>query len=411
MSDSSSGGSAPTGLGSSALATITPETISAAQEAQNAAEIESIGQAATPDAIADPNVSLEGFDPSINVNPQTAEEGGNLESLIDINALRDVSDLTQANLEDLQPLLEQEEARRGTATDRSEDLFSRLNAFLGQQEANLGTAGQITPEQQAAIAQRAEELIGRGSSDINTQLQQSLETLREESGASRGLRFTDTPIFDVAQDVTSSANRDIANLISSARQQQAESELNLPFQQAQLDLAQSGQFGSFLTGAQSVQDQLAQQAFNNRAQLFGSSVNTGLALADRTIGFGEQLLGEKQSAAQLAAIKAGKPSTEDKLLQAAVGIGGAALISDENVKHDITKFDEETILEKVADLEVGTWRYDEEQGLGTEKHIGPMAQEFQRVFGVGDGKTIKIVDAIGVMLATQKALAKEALDG
>lgn len=392
-------------------ANLTPEAISASQAAQNQAELESIGQTATPADVSDPAVSLEGFDPSINVNPATVEEGGNLESLIDINALRDVSDLTQANLEDLQPLLEQEELRRGTATERSEDLFARLNEFLGQQESNLGTAGQITPEQQAAIAQRAEELIGRGSSDINTQLQQSLETLREESGASRGLRFTDTPIFDVAQDVTSSANRDIANLISSARVQQAESELNLPFQQAQLDLAQAGQFGSFLTGAQSVQDQLAQQAFNNRAQLFGSSVNTGLALADRTIGFGEQLLGEKASAANLAAINAGKPSTEDKLFQAAVGLGGAALLSDENVKHDVTKFDEETILEKVADLEVGTWRYDEEQGLGTEKHIGPMAQEFQRVFGVGDGKTIKIVDAIGVMLATQKALAKEALHG
>ncbi len=391
--------------------TLTPEAISASQAAQNQAELESIGQTATPADVSDPAVSLEGFDPSINVNPATVQEGGNLESLIDINALRDVSDLTQANLEDLQPLLEQEELRRGTATERSEDLFTRLNEFLGQQESNLGTAGQITPEQQAAIAQRAEELIGRGSSDINTQLQQSLETLREESGGSRGLRFTDTPIFDVAQDVTSSANRDIANLISSARVQQAESELNLPFQQAQLDLAQAGQFGSFLTGAQSVQDQLAQQAFNNRAQLFGSSVNTGLALADRTIGFGEQLLGEKASAANLAAINAGKPSTEDKLLQAAVGLGGAALLSDEDVKHDITKFDEETILEKVADLEVGTWRYDEEQGLGTEKHIGPMAQEFQRVFGVGDGKTIKIVDAIGVMLATQKALAKEALHG
>lgn len=356
-------------------------------------------------------LETEGFDASQNVAPATIEQGADIEATADINAIRDVADLNQSELESLAPLLEAEEERRETADVRSEDLFSRLNAFLTSQEEGLGTAGQITPEQQEAIAKIAESQIATGTSDINTQLQQSLETLRDESGASRGLRFTDTPIFDVAQDVTSAANRDVTNLVNTARGQQAAAELNLPFQQAQLNLAQAGQFGSFLTGAQSVQDQLAQQAFNNRAQLFGNAVNANLSLVDRTIGFGEQQLGEQAAAANLAAIKAGQPSTQDKLLQAAVGLGGAALLSDENVKHDVTKFDEETILEKVADLEVGTWRYDEEQGLGTEKHIGPMAQEFQRVFGVGDGKSIKLVDAIGVMLATQKALAKEALHG
>ena len=315
------------------------------------------------------------------------------------------------NLAELDPLLAEQAEKGELATERSEDLFERLNDFLTQQGDQLGTAGQITPEQKAAIAARTEELIGAGSADINTQLSKSLETLREESGASRGLRFTDTPIFDVAQDVTSSANRDIARLISGARGDQATAELNLPFQQAQLNLQQAGQFGSFLGGAQSFQDQLAQQAFVNRAQLFGNQSNLNLGTTGSSIGFGEQLLADKGAQAQLDAVKAGRPSTSDKLFQAAIGIGSAALISDENIKHDITKFDEETILEKIADLDVGTWRYNEETGLSTDKHIGPMAQEFKRVFGVGDGKTIALVDAIGVMLATQSALAKEALNG
>jgi hypothetical protein len=62
-------------------------------------------------------------------------------------------------------------------------------------------------------------------------------------------------------------------------------------------------------------------------------------------------------------------------------------------------------------MQIDTWHYDEDQGLGTEKHLGPMAQEFKRVFGVGDGKTIAMVDVVGVMLASQKALAKESLSG
>lgn len=355
------------------------------------------------------NLNAASIDPA-NL-PPTAVTGGQEEAELDLSALQDLASVSEQNLAQLDPLLEEQKLKEQTATERSDDLFTRLNEFLTQQGDQLGTAGQITPEQKAAIATRTEELIGSGSADINKQLQSSLETLREESGASRGLRFTDTPIFDVAQDVTSSANTDIARLISGARGDQATAELNLPFQQAQLNLAQAGQFGSFLGGAQSFQDQLAQQAFNNRAQLFGNASNLSTNLAGSTIGFGEQLLADKGAQAQINAVNAGKPSTSDKLFQAAVGIGGAALISDENLKHDITKFDEDTILEKVADLDVGTWRYNEDTGLSTGKHIGPMAQEFKRVFGVGDGKSIALVDAIGVMLATQKALAKEALNG
>lgn len=340
--------------------------------------------------------------------PLTAQTGGQQEAELNLDALQTQADISEQNLAELDPLLAAQADKEATATDRSEDLFTRLNDFLTTQGEQLGTAGEITPEQKAAIASRTEELIGSGSADIQKNLQTSLESLREEAGASRGLRFTDTPIFDVAQDVTSSANTDVQRLISQARGEQATAELNLPFQTAQLNLAQAGQFGSFLGGAQSFQDQLAQQAFNNRAQLFGTASNLS---TPGGVGFGEQLLADKGVSGNLAAIKAGKPSTGDKLFQAAIGLGGAALISDENLKHDITKFDEETILEKVADLDVGTWRYNEDTGLSTGKHIGPMAQEFQRVFGVGDGKSIALVDAIGVMLATQKALAKEALRG
>lgn len=346
---------------------------------------------------------LQAFDPTQSVAPTSLEEGADIESLIDINTIRDIGDLVNANLQDLQPLLEAEQERRGEATARSDDLATQLQEFIAGRQANLGTPGQITPEQQAAIAQRTEELIGSGSADINEQLQRSLETLREESGGSRGLRFTDTPIFDVAQDVTSSANRDISRLISDARQQQATAELQLPFQAAELDLQQAQQLGSFLSGTRGFEEDLAQRAFSNRAQLFGESTTAGLNLANTTLGFGERLTGAQNRNAQLEAINASQPSLEDKIISGIIGGGSTTLFtSDENVKHDVQKFDESNVLEKLADLNIDTWRYNEEEGLGTDVHVGPMAQEFKRVFGVGDGKTIAMVDVVGIMLASQK---------
>lgn len=49
----------------------------------------------------------------------------------------------------------------------------------------------------------------------------------------------------------------------------------------------------------------------------------------------------------------------------------------------------------VNQLPISTWRYDNEQG--TPRHIGPMAQDMHRLFEVGDGRAIPVVDFLGLL--------------
>ena len=84
---------------------------------------------------------------------------------------------------------------------------------------------------------------------------------------------------------------------------------------------------------------------------------------------------------------------------------GVALLSDANAKYDIAPFDG-SVLEGLRRLDILKWRYRPEVGLGEETHIGPMAQQFREVFGVGDGKTIALVDIVGVALAALKEFAE-----
>jgi hypothetical protein len=61
------------------------------------------------------------------------------------------------------------------------------------------------------------------------------------------------------------------------------------------------------------------------------------------------------------------------------------------------------VLEKLAALPVESWSY---QGADADvRHIGPMAQDFARAFGVGDDdRHISGVDAGGVAIAAIQAL-------
>lgn len=73
----------------------------------------------------------------------------------------------------------------------------------------------------------------------------------------------------------------------------------------------------------------------------------------------------------------------------------------------MTAVDPQSILEKVNQLPVTTWSYihDEEK----TRHIGPMAQDFKRLFEVGiDDKTIAYMDKDGVALAAIQGLSSNA---
>ncbi len=55
------------------------------------------------------------------------------------------------------------------------------------------------------------------------------------------------------------------------------------------------------------------------------------------------------------------------------------------------------------------WRYKGDDTV----HVGPYAEDFRDAFGLGDGKEIAVVDAIGILMAAVKGLIHrtEALDG
>jgi len=118
---------------------------------------------------------------------------------------------------------------------------------------------------------------------------------------------------------------------------------------------------------------------------------------------------------QPAAIPEG-PSTGAMLGSAAI-TGGAGIMasilpylimsgafSDREMKEDIVPLDHGEVSEKLANLPIYRWRY---KGDKTP-HLGPMAQDFQKTFGVGDGKMLHLVDVMGVLLASQKEMVKRA---
>jgi hypothetical protein len=85
-------------------------------------------------------------------------------------------------------------------------------------------------------------------------------------------------------------------------------------------------------------------------------------------------------------------------ISAVAGVG-----SDREIKTGFAAVQPEDILAKLAALPIESWRYTNE--LANVRHVGPMAQDFQAAFGLGDnGRIIYNVDEGGVALAAIKGL-------
>ena len=79
--------------------------------------------------------------------------------------------------------------------------------------------------------------------------------------------------------------------------------------------------------------------------------------------------------------------------------------SDINSKQDIKTLDQQSILDKVMELDIAEWRYKDDP---QSRHIGPMAQDFYQAFELGDtDKGISTLDSSGVALAAIQALKKD----
>lgn len=79
--------------------------------------------------------------------------------------------------------------------------------------------------------------------------------------------------------------------------------------------------------------------------------------------------------------------------------------SSRALKTGFDAIDSAQVLAQVAELPLTSWRYKtEDEGV---RHIGPMAEDFQSLFGLGDGETIATVDADGIALVAIQGLYRE----
>jgi len=80
--------------------------------------------------------------------------------------------------------------------------------------------------------------------------------------------------------------------------------------------------------------------------------------------------------------------------------------SDVNLKENFKSVDGEELLDKVEALNITQWNYKNESD--DVKHIGPTAQDFKRIFGVGvNDQTISTIDPSGIALAAIQELTRQ----
>ncbi len=76
--------------------------------------------------------------------------------------------------------------------------------------------------------------------------------------------------------------------------------------------------------------------------------------------------------------------------------------SDRNLKEKFAPVNPEEVLARVVNMPITSWNFKQDE---TERHIGPMAQDFYAAFSVGsDDKHIAVVDEGGVALAAIQGL-------
>jgi len=104
------------------------------------------------------------------------------------------------------------------------------------------------------------------------------------------------------------------------------------------------------------------------------------------------------------------PSTNDimdfQVTTAKLTTGGVwTNASDRRLKNNFQDLDANDILNKVNQLHIQRWHYIADRQPVT--HIGPVAQDFHALFGVGDDTTISTIDPSGVALLAIQALTKK----
>ena len=267
---------------------------------------------------------------------------------------------------------------------------SPIDELTQLQLGQVRNAGQASDVETNLINKAVDMALASGNSDINTAFQESLDILKQNLAPSLGLRPGDTPILDRGGKLALEASRQKSQLSNTLRGQQANQLLQFPLQRGQAISSQAGSLQNFLQS-------LEQQSFSNRAQLLGSIQGGGLGLAG--LGGAGNTLG-----ALTAGRTANSSTNTSDPFRTAAGVGSLAYLfggSSKEYKNRVGSVDVFDVLESLKKLTIHKWQYKGD----TVNHLGPYAEDFQELFGVGDGKTIHLIDVMGVALASLKAMA------
>lgn len=178
-----------------------------------------------------------------------------------------------------------------------------------------------------------------------------------------------------------------------------------------------GMTGTALTGVQ-----ISGNAAASAAGMAGAGANARGAVGQTYLGNNASIVGQMGTAADVNASAAGimndlygnrvaayqaQQQSSSGMGSALGTIGGMMMMSDEDAKEDKEPISEDDAREAIDNMRIEKWRYKKEVGLDRREHIGTYAQDFKKYTGLGDGRTIHVVDAVGVNMAATKALSRD----
>ncbi len=259
--------------------------------------------------------------------------------------------------------------------------------------ARVRGGGEASEYQRQYLQQMADETIGLANSDIDAGLADSLRLVRDTLAPSRGLRSDDAPILDRGQLLAMEALRQKSQVARGARGKQAENMLQYP-------LAQGEVVGNWSSSLKEFQNQLKQSAVQNRLGLLSGIQGGGLALSGLGDAGGAAANMQKE---RIASAKTTQTTSNPWGVVKDIGTGVGAYLSSRELKRRHGAVNKRLILDQLIKLPVDVWSYKGE----TEPHVGTYAEDFKEKFGIGDGKSISITDAIGVLMASVQELTRQ----
>ena len=351
-------------------------------------------------------------------------------------------------------ILKQQRTEQGVAFEFLQKSLDELNTRQKDLEADpilkeitdlqldiLRRGGRASPEERQLIKDATDSALAQGASDIQTAQTEALKGVRDVLAPSRGLRPTDTPIQDQANQIGAEGVRQIGQLTRGLRGAQASAELDFPLARGQFLTEVSGFASNLAQASREFQAGLREQAFQNQLALSGLRQQGQLGL----MGVSPSGAAALQA---LTSVRAAQTTTTSQFSQrqpsnimgglgmlafglgslgsgmggftslfgggGGLAMGGApfgsvlqAGTSSRALKTSDGYATPAVILEIVEKLPLEYWKYRQPTEGLTGLHLGTYAEDFQRLTGLGDGKTLAYLDLFGLMLGAIQALSAQ----